>query len=133
MKMNDLNEIIKDNMLFSFSLGGYIIPRDDKWDDRFASFFTKFAMDYHGHSIIGKYKPGIIINNRGGISTAKFDVFPYYWGDDESEELKPNFIYYPTDFEIRWYKYPLRGAYCNKPITYEEFDQMLSDCEEVTL
>jgi hypothetical protein len=56
-----------------------------------------------------------------------FIVRPYYWGDsDEISEL-PNFEF--GDFELRWYKYPLRDSYCNMDISFEDFKKMLETCE----
>jgi|GEM_PF-633842 len=67
-----------------------------------------------------------------------FAIFPYYWGDctcgDEQNHkqdcpiVKPNFLYKPTGFELRWYKYPLRDSYTNQKITLAEFKKIISTC-----
>jgi hypothetical protein len=31
--------------------------------------------------------------------------------------LLPNFVHHPSGFELRWYKYPLRDSYSNRPLT----------------
>ena len=59
-----------------------------------------------------------------------FRILPYWWGDSANIGEMPNFIYYPTGFEMIWYKYPLRDAWSNKPITYQEFKDMLKKCKE---
>ena len=65
-------------------------------------------------------------------------IFPYYWGDCTCENeqthkqdcpiVKPNFLYKPTGFELRWYKYPLRDSYTNQKITLAGFKKIVSAC-----
>lgn len=43
---------------------------------------------------------------------------------------EPNFVYKPTEYEIDWYKYPLRDSYANKELTLEEFKEILNKCKE---
>jgi len=65
--------------------------------------------------------------------TFENDVFsyrPYYWGDDEEKMDLPNFEHKPSGFKLWWYKYPLRGNYCNMKITTEQFASILYDCLE---
>ena len=57
-----------------------------------------------------------------------FLVRPYYWGESEEIQNKPNFIYYPKAVEINWYKYPFRSATCNQDITDEEFNKIIEEC-----
>lgn len=59
-----------------------------------------------------------------------FLVRPYYWGDGEKIIEEPNFIYYPKNIIITWYKYPLRGATINRKISASEFMDMLEDCKK---
>lgn len=59
-----------------------------------------------------------------------FVLRPYYWGDAEYICNQPNFIYYPKDIEISWYKYPLRGASCNKNLSYRQFTEILEECKK---
>ena len=47
---------------------------------------------------------------------------------DDCLLVKPNFYYKPTDFKIKWYKYPLRDSYSNRPITLKEFKHIIDDC-----
>ena len=58
-----------------------------------------------------------------------FLVRPYYWGDAEYIKALPNFIYYPKNIQIYWYKYPFRGASCNKNISEKEFHAILQACK----
>jgi len=41
---------------------------------------------------------------------------------------KPNFHYKPTDYRLKWYKYPLRDSYANKEVTVTEFARMIDHC-----
>lgn len=119
------------NMIFGHSRGTYEVPREDKWEERIEKFFNHFALDWYGHPAVGRYKPGVEINDRGGITTAKFEINPYYWGGDDEEAERPNFKYFKSGYELRWYKYPLRDSYANKDLTYDQFDEMLTDCENL--
>lgn len=68
-------------------------------------------------------------DNTGNVySNDVFTVRAYYWGDDWSEALKPNFRY--KDFRVYWYKHSNRGVEVkyDKPITAEFLSQMLDDC-----
>ena len=42
--------------------------------------------------------------------------------------VKPNFLHKPTEFEIQWYKYPLRDSYMNQNITLLEFKNIITQC-----
>lgn len=57
-----------------------------------------------------------------------FMINPYYWGDAEDLMELPNFVYYPEDIEIRWYKYPFRDAYTNKELSSEKFKEIIDNC-----
>lgn len=120
------------NLLFGHSHGEFKVPRGFikgtfEWDDRFCLFLEKIGCDDYGYA---ENKDNPLKNERGGITTPEFEINPYYWGDDETEEDKPNFIFKPTGYEMRWYKYPLRDSYANQELTYKEFNAMLKKCEE---
>lgn len=61
-----------------------------------------------------------------------FSVHAYYWGDDESVALYPNFRY--KDFECYWYKHSHRGLVWsykgerNVEVPSGYLAQMLDDC-----
>jgi hypothetical protein len=44
--------------------------------------------------------------------------------------VTPNFVYKPTGFEIRWYKYALRDSYANREFTKKELLQMMEHCKK---
>lgn len=59
------------------------------------------------------------------------DVFlirSYFWGNSEEISKLPNFVYKPENLVVKWYKHPLRGAYCNQDIDYAQFLKMLEEC-----
>jgi len=55
-----------------------------------------------------------------------FEVRAFVWDEDAPESKLPNFKC--RDFEVRWYKYLGRGMEINRPITANEFFDMLQDC-----
>lgn len=56
-------------------------------------------------------------------------VRPYYWGEDEDESVKPNFVF--SDVEIRWYKYTGRGMSCSHELTEKEWVKWFDACIKV--
>lgn len=48
--------------------------------------------------------------------------------DQNCTLYKPNFKYFPANFEIRWYHHPFQSAISNYPITFEEWVEMLKLC-----
>lgn len=69
------------------------------------------------------------VTNRGGFENETFLINPFYWGEDESIQDEPNFIFKPLNIQIEWYKYPLRNAYSNKKITYGDMKRILATCK----
>ena len=59
-----------------------------------------------------------------------FLIRPYYWGDDDRISKRPNFEYKPLGLKITWYKYPLRGAMSNMPLSSDKISEILSKCIE---
>ena len=55
-----------------------------------------------------------------------FEIRPYHWDDEDNEY---HFYHKPSGFKVEWYKYALRGAYCNMDITTEQFIDILYDCK----
>ncbi len=47
---------------------------------------------------------------------------------DDCMLMKPNFLYKPTGFQIKWGISPLRDGYMNQDITLEEFAKIIDDC-----
>ena len=121
-------EVIEDppeimNMLFGNSFGEYRVSRE--WEDEWFDFLNR-----NGFNVRGFMLNQNLANERGGFENNVFMVLPYYWGDDEEEAMRPNFLHKDSGYEIRWYKYPFRDSYANMRISLEEFKDILKMCEE---
>lgn len=77
-----------------------------------------------------------ILGKRGfGLNDGRYfenDIFEYksycWFDDDDIERNEYHFYHKPSGFKIQWYKYALRGAYCNMDITDSQFIDILYDC-----
>lgn len=134
------------NMGFGNSRGEYPVPR--AWQDAFCARLNEMGFDCYGIANEwdenGKYSPELSkrldkylaeVNGKEGgrhhkWETETFVIMPYYWGDDDAICELPNFVFKPTGFGLSWYKYALRDAYMNQPVTFEELDDMLRVCVE---
>lgn len=96
------------NLLFGNSYGEYRVDRESS-QDIFVEWLNQNGFDGYGF-----YQIQADQNARGGYSNDIFEINPYYWGEDETEADKPNFVFKPTSLEVRWYKYPMRDAYANQ-------------------
>jgi hypothetical protein len=113
----------------------YDIDRND-FQAIFTNNLEELGVDIYGMTA----SDSPFANHRGGISTPVFETWPYWWGDDDTEEHclekdKPNFIYWGTGDDdpnaglaIQWYKYALRGARANRQLTSEGLDEVFSAC-----
>ena len=118
------------NLLFGHSRGSYAVNRDEI-QPKFYEFFDRFGIDIYGNvdakspfSEMSKYDGKVYRS----IDNDIFSISPYYWGDDEDVASAPNFLYKPEEIEIRWYKYCMRDAYSNVPLTKELVEKMLGRC-----
>lgn len=150
--IGDIEELIRTvrepelgNLLFGNSRGQYAVPRD-KWQDAFLEFLDGCGFDSYGYTtnkemetkyLKTKESTDIFVNRDTNYNShihyfdnGTFMVSPYYWGDADDLARLPNFIYYPTKYELQWYKYPLRDSYANQDISFEEFKEMLEKCKE---
>jgi hypothetical protein len=111
-----------------FPIERSIAEDDFEVQEIFVNFLENIGCDGYGfaennHKFLDKH--------RGGIITDLFVVRPYYWGNNEIEENKPNFEYYGREYiNIDWYKYPLRSATSNKRLSREELFAILEDCSD---
>ena len=114
------------NLLFGNSRGEYPLQPREKYDEIFVHEIMD-KTDIDGYGIV----PREMWDDKArGYDCDLFSISPYYWGDDEDEAEKPNFVYKPTGLEIQWYKYPFRDSYSNKKITPEELQIILKECAE---
>ena len=130
MKLQALKAVYEDikrmpelgNLLFGNSRGEYRLERERN-QDVFNNFLYDNGFDGYGH-----YQDEVEANERGGYTNETFEINPYYWGENEDEANKPNFIFKPTGLQISWYKYPLRDSYSSEPLTTEQLRKILADC-----
>lgn len=121
------------NLIFGNSRGEFPIERGD-WQEIFCKFMEDIGLDSYGYvpvwasDSLKKYQTA-----RGGFENDVFIINPYYWGEDETEMAKSNFIFKKTGYELQWYKYPLRDSYANQDISFAEFKEMIEKCKKSIL
>lgn len=104
------------------------IDRGGQCGDIFLAWLQSNGFDDYGNWLDTRLIP--YIDETGRFENAVFALFPYYWGDDEALQSIPNFVYKPEDIRICWYKYPLREAYANRPLTEHALIDMLNVCSK---
>ena len=102
------------------------IDRCAQCEDIFLAWLQSHGFDDYGNWLDTRLLP--YIDETGRFENAVFALFPYYWGDDEALQSVPNFVYKPDDICICWYKYPLREAYANRPLTEQKLADILDVC-----
>lgn len=108
------------NLIFGNSRGEYPIEQRAEFEEVLYSLFKEIGLNERGYSE----------NNIVSFENDVFVVRPYYWGDDENIAELPNFEYKPSNFHIKWYKYPLRDSYMNQNISLQEFKDIIESCKE---
>ena len=121
------------NMMFGNSRGEVPVPRGAGYEDELIRLFEAYAFN---DSML-HYGPE--------FENDVFEVHPYWWGGctcgaDEQydwpehtadcKEVVPNFWYKPTDYQLQFYKYPLRDAYANRAVSLREFAAIIDACIE---
>ena len=111
----------------------YYINRDWK-DERFHIMLDALTCDTYGH--IEPHSPlyKIVSPNQFDphfkeLDTNLFTLRAYYWGDIEEVYQQPNFVYKPWDLYIDWYKWPMRDASANFPISNNDWEIMCNTIE----
>lgn len=110
------------NIIFGNSRGEFEVPRKE-FEDILIPFMVEIGIGYTGYE-------GDYIETNATFDNEVFTIRPYYWGDDDSIANLPNFVYKPTNFQIQWYKYPLRDSYMNQNITVKEFKEIIEKCKK---
>ena len=106
------------NLLFGNSRGEYEFPDRDIVDsDEWLALRNVLGIDSYGCA--NKDNPHE--NERGGYDDGEICINPYYWGEDEEEADKPNFLDRRIGLEISWYKYPFRDSYMNWQMDAQAF------------
>ena len=122
------------NLLFGHSRGEYKINRD-LFTDSFMDCLDACGFDSYGHVKYDRLEQYIATvydetteDHFHYFENNTFILMPYYWGESEKIKQMPNFVYKPTGYEIKWYKYPLRDSYANQKLTKKEFDSIMKAC-----
>ena len=110
------------NAIFGNSRGTYEVPREE-FEDILISFLNELGLGDSGYD-------GQSDETYATFDNEIFTIRPYYWGDNEEIEELPNFVFKPTDFQIQWYKYPLRDSYMNREIDVEQFKEIINECRK---
>lgn len=116
------------NLLFGNSRGTYAVERDN-WEAAFNKFLEDAGFDSYG--FVPQWANATLKTHKtefGGYENEVFRIQPYYWGENPEIACLPNFVFKKTGYSLQWYKYPLRDAYANQDISYEEFVEMLNTC-----
>jgi hypothetical protein len=98
----------------------------DLWSDKYITLVDNWAkVNGWGHGW------------KGHASYCDCGVHRRYdeWAKDKEHKdncrlIQPNFWYKPTGFKLNFYKYPLRDAYMNQNITFEELKEIMQKCKE---
>ena len=110
------------NVIFGNSRGEFEVPRKE-FEDILLPLMEEIGVGSRGYD----KDPD---ETYATFDNEVFTIRPYYWGDDEEIMELPNFVYKPTNFQIQWYKYPLRDSYMNQNITVEQFKRIINDCKK---
>ena len=109
------------NYIFGNSRGEFEVPRKE-FEDLLLPFMEEIGVGLRGYD-------KEMDETCATYDNEVFTIRPYYWGDDDKIASLPNFVYKPTNFEIQWYKYPLRDSYMNQNITTEQFKDIIKKCK----
>lgn len=118
------------NFIFGNSRGDIQVNRD--WEEDFHYLLEDIGFTSYGYIDTKKLKPWEQTDKDGSkyFENDLIIVRPYYWGEDDEVAEKPNFVFKPRQFEMSWYKYPLRDAYMNQELTKEEFLDILKEIKK---
>lgn len=127
-RKNQFPDMELGNLLFGHSRGKYPVPRDWR-ESAFQTFLKSCGFDETYGYCRTKDDPHIIRKPKDfGYENEVFILRPYYWGYSRRKSRRPNFVFKPTGYQIKWYKYPMRDAYANMRLTDDEFNDMLEQC-----
>ena len=110
------------NVIFGNSRGEYEVPRKE-FEDILLPLMEEVGVGLRGYDK----------DPDETYATFENDIFlirPYYWGNDDKIASLSNFVYKPTNFQIQWYKYPLRDSYMNQDINVEQFKEIIKNCKK---
>ena len=113
------------NLLFGHGVhGAYEVSRSLQESVEWDFLLRRTKSDFYGYTIDEKHR-----NSMGGYENDTFVINPYWWGDpDDDRSNAPNFLYKPTGFEIRWYKYPFRDSDMNIKLQMSQIRRIFEKC-----
>jgi hypothetical protein len=111
------------NAIFGHSRGEVPIPRSEGYEEELQRLFDAYSDE---ESVVA-------------FDNETFSVAPYFWGDCDCDrpdfehtegcaETRPNFHFKPDDYQLKWYKYPLRDSYANRELSLANFAKMIDRC-----
>lgn len=116
------------NYFFGHSRGEYPVPRTSEYEQPIFDLIEKITGEYTCY--VPEYE------------NEMFVMHPYWWAacnciagyDDATDHaptcglVRPNFLYKPTGYELRVYKYPMRDSFANQDLTPQQFREMMDAC-----
>lgn len=132
------------NLMYGNSRGRYAFPDRALADSKsWTGLLDSVHADEYGNLLrAGWENDNIVRDAYGGVSfrmpdgTILFEIFPYYWGEDEKLQERNNFVYKPGtegEFAIDWYQYPFRDAYMSKPASKTMLKRMFEECTQAAM
>lgn len=125
------------NMLSGCSQGEFGIPRFCGFEEQFERLILALSLALNP----SRNGYNFVFQGDSSFENEVFTVRSYYWGDcacghdDVDEECEdgcklmlPNFLYKPTGYSIKWYKYPFRAAYQSQNLRLDGFSRIIDDC-----
>ena len=109
------------NYIFGNSRGEFEVPRKE-FEDLLLPFMEEIGIGLRGYD-------KEMDETCATYDNEVFTIRPYYWGDEEEIMKLPNFVYKPTNFQMQWYKYPLRDSYMNQNINVKQFKDIIKKCK----
>lgn len=71
---------------------------------------------------------GCAVHCTCGRDERYFEAVTHLGCSEQCRTVLPNFHFKPTDYRLKWYKYPLRDAYANENLSRKEFKNMVDAC-----
>lgn len=118
------------NFIFGNSRGAIPLERDE-WQEVIVEAFEACGFDSYGHIDDQRLKRFVdcdmFSEHVSHVAIGDYEILPYYWGDDETIAAYNNFIDHKHNLSVQWYKYPLRDAYVNREVTFEEWKSIFKE------
>jgi hypothetical protein len=114
-----MSELEIGQMLFGNPTEEYSVPREN-WVSGPFQILIDAITEKTGEKKDYGYAPH--------FSNDFFTILPYYWGYEEDEMNKPNFVIPSENFRLYWYKYPFRSSTANEKLTPKRWNYLVQKC-----